>query len=180
MAETILEADGLSDQQRLFVAEYLIDQNGAKAYVRAGYSPEGATAGASRLLANVNVRAAIDAALKAQLESRVSESERILTELRAVAFSRTNRAARWGDGKVNLIGSDAIDDDTLAAIAEVSETPGPHGIKLKIKMHPKLPALIRLAEREGVLDKTTSGGEDDITRDDTFGSRPVLSPYASS
>ena len=48
-AETIIAAHGLNDRQRLFVAEYLVDRNATRAYIRAGYSPDGARQSASRL-----------------------------------------------------------------------------------------------------------------------------------
>ncbi len=54
----------LTLQQKKFVRLYVQGGgNGAKAYVGAGYSKNGKNAGASRLLANVNVSRAIQAAL---------------------------------------------------------------------------------------------------------------------
>ena len=44
-----------------FVAEYLVDGNGARAAVAAGYSPTGAAVTAHRLLRREDVRAAIEA-----------------------------------------------------------------------------------------------------------------------
>ncbi|WP_154063873.1 terminase small subunit, partial [Klebsiella pneumoniae] len=37
-AEELVDDDGLTDQQRLFVAEYLKDNNATQAAIRAGYS----------------------------------------------------------------------------------------------------------------------------------------------
>ena len=54
----------LTDKQQAFVNEYLIDMNGTQAAIRAGYSPRTANEQASRLLANVNVKAAVEAAKK--------------------------------------------------------------------------------------------------------------------
>lgn len=47
-------------REKRFIDEYPIDLDGAKAYVRAGYSPKGANAGAARMLARVSVREAVD------------------------------------------------------------------------------------------------------------------------
>lgn len=49
----------LTPKQQSFVDEYLIDRNGTQAAIRAGYSERTANEQASRLLANVNVKAVI-------------------------------------------------------------------------------------------------------------------------
>ena len=54
----------LSIRQTAFVREYLISGNASDAYVKAGYSPKGADAGAARLLVNVSIAAAIAAGRK--------------------------------------------------------------------------------------------------------------------
>ncbi len=53
---------GLTPKQEQFVREYLVDLNATQAAIRAGYSPKGATVQAARLLANVNVAAAVNGA----------------------------------------------------------------------------------------------------------------------
>lgn len=50
----------LTAKQEAFVREYLVDHNGTQAAIRAGYSERTANEQASRLLANVNVRAAVN------------------------------------------------------------------------------------------------------------------------
>jgi phage terminase small subunit len=44
----------LTEKQKLFVAEYLVDLNATKAYIRAGYSAKGADVSAARLLVNTS------------------------------------------------------------------------------------------------------------------------------
>ena len=46
----------LTDKQKRFCEEYLIDLNATQAAIRAGYSPKTAEQTASRLLRNVNVQ----------------------------------------------------------------------------------------------------------------------------
>lgn len=55
----------LPAKQRKFVVEYLVDLHGQNAAIRAGYSAETARSQASRLLTNVNIRAAINAGMQA-------------------------------------------------------------------------------------------------------------------
>jgi|TARA_R110000851_G_scaffold121602_4_gene250491 phage terminase small subunit len=54
----------LTEKQKVFCREYLVDLNGAQAYIRAGYSENGASEGACRLLGNVRVQEFIKDGLK--------------------------------------------------------------------------------------------------------------------
>lgn len=53
----------LKGKHREFVVEYLRDLHGQNAAIRAGYSKETARSQASRMLTNVNIRAAVDAGI---------------------------------------------------------------------------------------------------------------------
>lgn len=61
--------DGLTDKQRLFVSEYMVDMNASAAAVRAGYSPKTARITAHNTLKNPIVAKAINAA-KAKLHKK--------------------------------------------------------------------------------------------------------------
>ena len=61
----------LSDKQKRFCDEYLIDLNATQAYIRAGYKPKGAKENASRLITNDNVQAYI-AEKQAELSDKTS------------------------------------------------------------------------------------------------------------
>lgn len=50
----------LNSKQSRFVQEYLVDNNGTQAAIRAGYSPNTAESQASRLLRNAKVRAEVE------------------------------------------------------------------------------------------------------------------------
>jgi phage terminase small subunit len=54
------DAKPISGRQKRFAEEYCVDQNGTQAAIRAGYSEKTAAQHASRLLTNVNIRAAVD------------------------------------------------------------------------------------------------------------------------
>lgn len=76
-------------KQELFITEYLIDMNGTKAYLRAGYkvSNEVAKANASRLLTNASIKNIIDRKLKEKaLENDVS-AEFVLNGIKAIAIN---------------------------------------------------------------------------------------------
>ena len=63
-AEELISESGLSPQQSLFVAEYLINQNATAAAERAGYSDPNY---GRQLLTNPNVKRAIDSQLVASV-----------------------------------------------------------------------------------------------------------------
>ncbi len=60
--------EGLSQKQKRFGREYMVDFNVADAYVRAGYSKNGAQSGGSRLLRDSRIQAYI-----AELEAEATE-----------------------------------------------------------------------------------------------------------
>jgi phage terminase small subunit len=58
----------LSDRQKMFCREYLVDLNATQAYIRAGYSETGAQTSASKLLSNPLIRAHTDSVLAKRAE----------------------------------------------------------------------------------------------------------------
>lgn len=149
-------------KQRRFAAEYLIDLNATQAAIRAGYSKKTAAQIAEKLLRKADIQAEITKRQQKRSSRTEITQDRVLIELARIGFSDIRNAVKWGEtmlrvadsetGEVEayhglaLIGSDEIDDDTAAAIAEVSE--GPKGIK--IKFHDKKGALADLAKHVGV------------------------------
>jgi phage terminase small subunit len=79
--------DELTDRQRRFVDEYLIDRNATRAAKAAGYSEKGADVRGSELLGNRRVKAAIDEAAKAQTARCQFTADDVLLQLkRTVMF----------------------------------------------------------------------------------------------
>ena len=75
----------LSPKRQRFVEEYLKDQNGTQAYIRAGYAPNGAKENASRLIAIDTVRLAIDkglARITSGIEDEIDDLRRYWVEVR--------------------------------------------------------------------------------------------------
>lgn len=71
----------LTAKQQRFVAEYLIDLNATQAAIRAGYSEKTAAEQASRLLTNVKVSEAIQAATKARSDRTQIDADWVLKRL---------------------------------------------------------------------------------------------------
>ena len=77
----------LTDKQKRFVDEYMIDMNAAAAYLRAGYDCNEATAraNASRLLTNANIVAEIDKRQQKLQEDAGISAKWVLDNLKYVA-----------------------------------------------------------------------------------------------
>lgn len=148
--------DELSAKQAAFVREYLKDRNATQAAIRAGYSPKGADVQGARLLGNVRVKLAIDAAEEKLNKQSKDIRERIIDELQLLAFSRLSD---FMDGDQLKPLAD-IDPDKIAAMGsiEVNETSGGKpgsewvSVKKKFKLWSKEKALELLMRHLGMLD----------------------------
>ena len=162
----------LTDKQKLFCKEYLIDLNATQAALRAKYSKKTATDIACENLGKPNIQDEINRLRKKAQKSTDITVEKVLKEYSKIAFCDVRNAVDWGvrteDGKsvsyVKPVDSDKIDDHTAAAITEVSLTYG--GVKLK--MGDKKAALDSIAKHLGMFDKDvvqTDISDADILRD---------------
>jgi len=68
-------------KQQRFIDEYLIDFNATQAAIRAGYSQDTAKQQGSRLLSNVDVRAAIDTAIRERSSRALLSQDAVLCGL---------------------------------------------------------------------------------------------------
>lgn len=84
----------LTDQQKLFCREYIVDYSGKQAAIRAGYSEHTAKFQASDLLTRPNLRAFIQKLLKGQNTRLEINADRVLRELGKVAFAELG--PNWG------------------------------------------------------------------------------------
>lgn len=71
----------LTDQQELFCQEYLVDYNGTKAAIRAGYSEKTARAQGSRMLTNVDILTRVRAIQKERLDKLAVTQESVILKL---------------------------------------------------------------------------------------------------
>ena len=90
----------LTSKQRRFVSEYLLDLNATQAAMRAGYSEKNARGQASRLLTKANIKVAVAEGERRQLKAADVEKDRILQELKAIAFVRPTRSMLDEDGRI--------------------------------------------------------------------------------
>lgn len=103
----------LSPKRGLFIYEYLVDGNGTRAAVAAGYAESSAAMTASRLLRDPEIAAVIEARQQKRVEKLEITADRVLEELAKLAFYDP-RKIYDGAGNVKPIGE--LDDVTAAAI----------------------------------------------------------------
>ena len=150
-------AQELTEKQKLFVAQYLIDMNATRAAIAAGYSPATASEQASRLLKNVKVAELVQAKLSNRLFRLEITADRTMQEIAALAYYDPIDLFE-SDGRVRQIKD--IDPVTRRAIAglEVNELfdgtgdqKHAYGLAKKVKLADKGVNLERLAKIQGLL-----------------------------
>jgi phage terminase small subunit len=156
-----------------FCHEYLIDSDGQRAYIAAGYSEKGAGQSAYRLLnhadfEDLQVRLAY---LQAELNaSRRKTAEDIIQELEYVGFSRVTDYTSWNEsGMAFHKNSEDLPPGVAAAIESVQveeKAIGKEGdesmvLKTKVKQHNKLKALELLMKNKAMLTEKVEHSLDD-------------------
>jgi phage terminase small subunit len=133
-------------KQRLFIEAYLISKNATKAAIAAGFSERSANNQGTRLMADDDIRAEIEARLASTLDRYAVTSDRIIREMAKLAFSNVDDFI-----SVQPDGSAIVDFATatraeLAALNafEVHETA--NGRNVKFKLSDKRQALMDLAK----------------------------------
>ncbi|MEH9302721.1 terminase small subunit [Klebsiella variicola] len=94
-AEELVDDNGLTDQQRLFVAEYLKDNNATQAAIRAGYSKKTANEQGARLLAKVSIAQAIAQQQKASIVRTLGSADEVLEQMWRLATFDANQLSQY-------------------------------------------------------------------------------------
>ena len=94
----LVESDGLTAQQRIFVAEYLKDRNATQAAIRAGYSAKTAEQIGYQLLQKTSVAAAIAQQQKASLMRTLASADEVLANMWQLATFDTNELSQYRRG----------------------------------------------------------------------------------
>lgn len=174
----------LTDKQKCFVEEYLVDLNATQAAIRAGYSEKTAEQMGYQLLQKTSVQEAIQLSMAARSKRTEITQDRVLQELARIAFANGTDFARIvstptvttvvdEDGytqqvlrsvqRVELVDTDRVDPEKRSAIAGIKE--GKFGIE--VKSYDKIRALELLGQHLGMFsgkDGSTPGqneAEDD-------------------
>lgn len=123
----------LTEKQKIFSDEYLVDLNATRAYKVAYPSvkkDETAAAAGARMLRNVNVAEYIQKRMEERQQRTEVTQDRVIQELAAIAFARATDYASVIDGAVTIKNTDRLSDDQIRAIAGIKE--GTNGIEIKL------------------------------------------------
>lgn len=156
------EARGLTALQAAFVNHYVVEKNATEAAKKAGYSEKTASQLGYQLLQIPSVRAAISEVFSRQNERLELRADRVLLELKRLAFGRLKDVAEYSDNTIELLSSQNLDDDAAALMKSItisrSESSGESGdstsYSLSFAMHDKTKALEMLAKHFKLLTET--------------------------
>lgn len=162
-------ATRLTDKQKRFVAEYLVDLNATAAARRAGYSEKTACEQAARLLANAKVQAAVQEAKQARQERTEITQDMVLRETAKLAFFDIRKMFGKNGKPLDI---SELDADTSAALVgldvhDIADNDGDYvGFVKKYKMADKLKALELLGKHLGTWEPKDDGQKDESEEDD--------------
>ena len=150
----------LTEKQKAFCDEYLIDLNVTQAATRAGYSKKYAADKAYKLLDNPEIKEYIDKRIKDREKRTEITQDIVLEELKRIALAKPTDFFEVEDmgqyKQVNIIPTKDIPDDKVGAIASIKQ--GANGIE--VKLHDRLKALELIGRHLGMFnDKLEINGK---------------------
>lgn len=146
----------MTQKQKRFIEEYLIDLNATQAAIRAGYSPDTAKSIGSENLTKPDIQARIAKAMAERSRRTGVNADRVVMELAKIAFVNANDVI---DPDTATVRSDALPEDTAAIQSVKVKTFGEDGLEREIKMADKLKALELLGRHLGMFkDKVELSG----------------------
>lgn len=147
----------LTDKQKRFCEEYLLDLNATQAAIRAGYSAKTANEQAGRLLVNVSIQNYISELQKERSERTQVTADRVITEFAKLGFSNIRKYtnADWSIKPLDEIAE--VDTSCIQSVkTTVNEGASQDGEVLwkkttvELKLHSKQAALDSLAKHTGI------------------------------
>lgn len=141
----------LTERQKRFVAEYLVDLNATQAAIRSGYSEKTAGQIGQENLKKPEIQRAINDAIQKQQERTEITQDMVINELAAIGFSRITNYAEIDEQLINIKPTATMTPEQVAAIASIEQ--GNYGIKLKL--YDKVRALELLGKHFGLFEQPT-------------------------
>ena len=102
--------------------------------------------------------------------------ERVLEEYRRIAFANLSHIVDWNEGKMTVKAASELDEEDVAAIAEIVQSAGAEGRPYRVKLYDKRAALDAIARYLGLvpLAGLVASREDEPTKHDPQGARQRL------
>lgn len=140
----------MTDAQKRFCDEYLIDLNATRAY-KVAYpnckKDDTARANSSRMLTNANIKEYIDKKQKDIQKRTEITQEQVIQELASIAFSNATEFATVKGNRVKIKNTDDLEESVKKAIVSIKK--GKNGIE--IKSADKVQALELLGRHLGIF-----------------------------
>lgn len=141
----------LRPKQQRFVDEYLKDLNATQAAIRAGYSKKSAMQIGEQNLRKLEIKAAIDEAIRERSERVKVTQDEVLRELKRIALYDPRSVMEWGPDGFKIKSSDELSEDAARIVAGISESPSQWGWRRQIKLADKLRAAELLGKHLGMF-----------------------------
>lgn len=143
----------LAPKQQRFIEEYPKDLNGRQAAIRAGYSEKTAQEQSSRLLSNVKVQSALQAALKARADKAELTAADLLAEIDILATSNIAQIFDFdSEGGIVLKAGKDIPDRARRCIASLELTTDKSGQPIvKVRLWDKVAAQRLAGQHRGMF-----------------------------
>ena len=153
----------LTQKQKRFCDEYLIDLNATQAAIRAGYSNHTAKDIGCENLAKPHIRAYIDHRITEREQRTGITQDMVVEELAKIAFANIDDYVEIDDSaganKVVVKPTREVPEDKISAVSSIKQ--GPNGIE--VKLHDKVRALENLGRHLGMFkDKVEIFGSNEI------------------
>lgn len=137
----------MTEKQKRFVEEYLIDLNATQAAIRAGYSSKNADKIGHELLGKTRVSEAISKAMAERSRRTGINQDRVLQELARIGFAKITDVVDPDTAKIK---ADASGDD-LACIQSIKIKPNEFGTEREVKLYDKKSALVDIGKHLGMF-----------------------------
>lgn len=140
----------MTNKQKRFVEEYLVDLNATQAAIRAGYSPKTANEQGNRLLSNVSIQHEVQRRMAEQSKRTGVTADRVVRELAKVAFLDMTKVVD-GQGRIKENASEE-DKSCIESIKyKSSSTDQGDSVEREVKVASKLKALELLGKHLGMF-----------------------------
>ena len=148
----------LTEKQKRFCEEYLVDLNATQACIRSGYSENTANRIGSENLSKPVIHSYIQELRSKQQERTQITADRVLQEISKIAFSKITNLVNWKTGEISLEDYNSLTEDDKCAIESVSEVKTTvaeqtEKITLRVKLYDKMKALESLGKHLGIYEK---------------------------
>lgn len=140
----------LTNLQKAFCREYVIDKNATAAAIRAGYSRKSANSKGWLLLQEPAIRKEIDRLLEEAASKAGLKAEDVINELRKLAFYN---ARSFVDETNSIRSLQDLPEDLTAAIVGIRTTQTRKGLQVELKLADKKGALESLGRHLGIFEK---------------------------